>query len=67
MVSIYHNVTIRHFLNGFLGSIVSGFFVQLIGGPLGEEPAYRGFSLPYMQKEHGVIKAGLITGVVWGM
>lgn len=54
VVSIYHNVTIRHFLNGSLASIVSGFFVQLIGGPLGEEPAYRGFSLPYMQKEHGV-------------
>ena len=48
-------------------SLVIGFLVQLIAGPLGEEPAYRGFALPYMQKEYGVIRAGLITGIVWGM
>lgn len=66
-VSLYHHTSIWQLLNGSLGSIVGGFFVQLIGGPLGEEPAYRGFSLSYMQKECGVIKAGLITGVIWGM
>ena len=41
--------------------------VQLIAGPLGEEPTYRGFALPYMQREYGVVHAGLITGIVWGM
>ena len=66
-VSLYHHAPVWQFLNGSLGSILSGFFVQLIGGPLGEEPAYRGFSLPYIQREYGVIKAGLITGVIWGM
>ncbi|MDO4978078.1 MAG: type II CAAX endopeptidase family protein [Eubacteriales bacterium] len=48
-------------------SLVSGFFIQLVGGPLGEEPAYRGFALPYMQKRYSTIKAGIITGTVWGM
>lgn len=48
-------------------TIAVGFFVQLIAGPLGEEPAYRGFALPYMQGEYGVVRAGLITGIVWGM
>lgn len=66
-VAFYHHVPIREVFNFSLSSIVSGLFVQLIGGPLGEEPAYRGFSLPYMQKEYGVIKAGMITGVIWGM
>lgn len=28
---------------------------------------YRGFALPYMREEHGVVTAGLITGIVWGM
>ncbi len=47
--------------------LIVGFFGQLIAGPLGEEPAYRGFALPYMQSEYGVVPAGLITGIVWGM
>ena len=66
-VAFYHQVPVWELCNGSLSGMVSGFFVQLIGGPLGEEPAYRGFSLPYMQRECGVIKAGLITGVIWGM
>lgn len=48
-------------------SLITGFFIQLIGGPLGEEPAYRGFALPYMQKKYTVAKAGIITGMVWGL
>lgn len=66
-VAVRHQVSIWELFCFSPVSIVIGFFVQLIAGPLGEEPAYRGFALPYMQGEYGVVRAGFITGVVWGM
>ena len=66
-VAVRHQVAFWQLLCFSPASIVTGFFVQLIAGPLGEEPAYRGFALPYMQGEYGVVRAGLITGVVWGV
>ncbi|MGN0179774.1 MAG: CPBP family intramembrane glutamic endopeptidase [Monoglobaceae bacterium] len=66
-VAVIHNTHIRELLCFSPFSLISGFFIQLVGGPLGEEPAYRGFALPYMQKKCSVIKAGIITGMVWGL
>ena len=66
-VAMRHQVAFGDLLCFSPLSIVVGFYVQLIGGPLGEEPAYRGFALPYMQRKYGVVRAGLITGCVWGM
>lgn len=64
-VSQYKGTTILSLLSFSPKALAVGFVVQLIGGPLSEEPAYRGFALPAMTKYHGVIKAGLINGVVW--
>lgn len=66
-VAVRQQVTLGELFCFSPSLVISGFFIQLIAGPLGEEPAYRGFALPYMQEEHGVVTAGLITGIVWGM
>jgi uncharacterized protein len=47
-----------------LGLFVSIFF---LGGPVGEEPGWRGFALPRLQVLHGPLVGSLILGVLWGL
>jgi membrane protease YdiL (CAAX protease family) len=47
-----------------LGLSVYAFF---LGGPLGEEPGWRGFALPRLQALHGPLVGSLILGVMWGL
>lgn len=37
----------------------------LLGGPLGEEPGWRGFALPRLMQRHGPLLGGTILGVLW--
>jgi membrane protease YdiL (CAAX protease family) len=40
-------------------------FIVFFGGGLNEEPGWRGFAVPRMQRQWSPLVAGLIIGVVW--
>ena len=42
-------------------------YVFFLGGPLGEEPGWRGFALPRLQALHGPLVGSLILGVLWSL
>ena len=48
-------------------AIVIFFITFLLGGPLGEEPGWRGFALPYLQKRHSPLRASIILGFFWSL
>ncbi len=47
--------------------IIVFFLITIIGGPLGEEFGWRGFSVPYLQKKTNPLVTALIIGVAWGL
>lgn len=48
----------------YLGAFAS---MLVLGGPLTEEPGWRGFALPRLQRLHGPLLGGLILGSLWAL
>jgi CAAX protease family protein len=48
----------------YLGAFV---LMVVLGGPLFEEPGWRGFALPRLQRLHGPLVGGLILGSLWAL
>jgi membrane protease YdiL (CAAX protease family) len=45
--------------------LVSFVLIFFGGGPLGEEPGWRGFALPRLQLRYGALRGTLLLGVLW--
>src|ERR671932_2468607 len=53
---------------GYVLSYLSTYvLVVILGGPLFEEPGWRGFALPRLQPLHGPLVGTLILGLLWAL
>ena len=50
-----------------LAALVPGLLMQMVTTGLAEEPGWRDFALPRVQRLLGAPKAALVIGVLWGM
>ncbi len=41
--------------------------IFLVGGPLAEEPGWRGFALPRLEERFGPLVGTLLLGTLWGL
>lgn len=39
----------------------------LMAGPVGEEPGWRGFALPRLQRQYGPLRAAFLLGLLWAL
>jgi membrane protease YdiL (CAAX protease family) len=46
-------------------ALISFVLIFFGGGPLGEEPGWRGFALPRLLQRYSVLRANLILGALW--
>ncbi len=67
VLSLVKNITISSMLETSLVTLTASFFINLISGPIGEEPGWRGFFLQELTKRKGFVKASILNGFLWGM
>jgi membrane protease YdiL (CAAX protease family) len=63
----YYSVQSPPWYQFFPGLLLAFIQTALFQGPLNEEPGWRGFALPKLQKQYGVIVASIILGILWGL
>jgi uncharacterized protein len=49
-----------------IGYLIAGLIGQILGGPLAEEPGWRGYALPRMLARMNPLPAAITLGVIWG-
>lgn len=67
VLSLVKNITISSMLETSLVTLTASFFINLISGPIGEEPGWRGFFLQELTKRRGFVKASILNGFLWEM
>ncbi len=50
---------------GALNSVSLFFSTSLLGGPLPEEPAWRGYALPLLEEKFGALGGAVLLGFLW--
>jgi len=66
IVAVRGDISFPNLLDLSLPTLAMGFVFTLIQGPTGEQSGWRGFLQPRLEERHGVIKASIIVGLIWG-
>lgn len=60
------NIPVGEMLNTDVSSYPMLVLLELLAGPTGEEPGWRGYYLLNSAKSRGILKSTMMTGVLWG-
>ena len=63
----YYSIQSQPWYQLFPGLLLAYIQTMLFQGPLNEEPGWRGFALPRLQKNYGSLVASIVIGVIWGL
>ncbi len=64
-ISLTKDIMLSTLVVSSFSTLVSSFLMCFIKGPLGEEIGWRAFFLTELEKKYGLLKAAIITGLLW--